>query len=275
MLILTVSALINAINTKTFINTAGLYPGGAGSLTLLIQRISVQFFGVSLSYAVINILLNAIPVYIGFRYLGRKFTAYSCYNIVLTSILTDIIPNFTITYDILLISVFGGIICGFACVLCLWMEATTGGTDFISIFLSVRKGFDAWNIIFGCNVIILVTAGIVFGWDKALYSIIFQYTFTQVVKTLYRKYQPQTLFILTEHPYEVSQAIYEVSRHGATILNGTGSYEKGKRNIVYSVVSRAETRQIMDAVRKVDPNAFVNSIRTEQLKGYLYQKPIE
>jgi len=73
----------------------------------------------------------------------------------------------------------------------------------------------------------------------------------------------------------VSQAIYEVGGHGATILNGTGSYENSQRNVVYSIVSRGEARQVMDAVRKVDDQAFINSIRTERVRGYFYQKPTE
>ncbi len=172
-------------------------------------------------------------------------------------------------------SIFGGAIGGFASVLCLWVDATAGGADFISIYLSVKKGVDAWNYILAFNVVILMIAGLLFGWDQALYSIIFQYVFTIVIKTLYHTYQQQTLFIVTREPHKVSQVIYDVSRHGATILNGIGSYEQRERNVVYSIVSRGETRQVMDAVRRVDPDALVNSIRTERLRGYFYQKPTQ
>lgn len=275
ILALTLSAVLTAVDTKTFINTGHLYPGGVGGVTLLVQRVAAQYFDVSIGYMPVNILLNAVPVYIGFRYLGKRFTAYSCYTIVLASVITDMIPSYVVTYDILLISIFGGLIGGFASVLCLWVDATAGGTDFISIYLSVRRGMDAWNILLGFNIIILAAAGLLFGWDKALYSIIFQYAFTQIIQALYHKYQQQTLFIVTKEPYKVSQAIYDVSCHGATVLSGTGSYEQKERNVVYSIVSRGETKQIMNAVRKVDREAFVNAIRTEQVRGYFYQKPIE
>lgn len=85
-------------------------------------------------------ILNAIPVYIGFRFIGKKFTLYSCLMIFLTGIFTDLIPGYAITYDTLLISIFGGMINGAVVSLCLVMGATTGGTDFIAIFLSERKG---------------------------------------------------------------------------------------------------------------------------------------
>lgn len=272
---LTLSALLTAINTKTFINAGNLFPAGVNGVTILIQRIGATYFGTMISYTAVNILLNAIPIYIGFRYLGKKFTAYSCYNIALAAILTDLVPSYVVTYDVLLIAVFGGIIGGIASALCLWVDATTGGLDFISVYLSMKRGMDAWNLLLAFNVLILMVAGVLFGWEKALYSIIFQYVFTQVVQMLYKKYQQQTLFIITEHPLEVSQEIYKVSKHGATILNGTGSYEHMERKIVYSIVSRGESKQVMDAVKKIDEKAFINSIRTEQVRGEFYHKPTE
>ncbi|MBR3538168.1 MAG: YitT family protein, partial [Eubacterium sp.] len=75
-----------------------------------------------------NVLINAVPVYIGFKYIGKKFTSLSCIVIILTGVLTDLIPGYVITNDIILISVFGGIINGIAVSLCLLMDATSGGT---------------------------------------------------------------------------------------------------------------------------------------------------
>lgn len=145
-----------AVNIKTFVRAGGLYPGGATGLTILIQAIAERFLNVTVPYTVVNLLLNMIPIYIGFRFIGKKFTLYSCVMIVLTGVLTDIIPGFVITYDTLLISIFGGMINGFIISLCLMMNATTGGTDFIAIFLSEKKGVDSWNFILGFNILILL-----------------------------------------------------------------------------------------------------------------------
>ena len=198
IIIVCIAAVIMALNIKSFVRTGGLYPGGATGLALLIQRAGDLFFHVTVPYTVVNVALNAVPVYIGFRYIGKKFTLYSCLMIVLTSVLTDMLPGYAITYDTLLISIFGGLINGVVISLCLLMNATTGGTDFIAIFLSDRKGIDSWNIVLGLNVVILGAAGILFGWDKALYSIIFQYTSTQTLHVLYKKYQQETLFVVTK-----------------------------------------------------------------------------
>lgn len=275
ILVICLASALMALNIKTFVRTGGLYPGGATGLTILIQHISQAFLGVELPYTLVNLLLNAFPIYIGFRYIGKKFTWYSCLMIFLTGILTDLIPGYVITYDTLLISIFGGIINGTVISMCLMMNATTGGTDFISIYLSEKRGMDSWNLVFALNVVILSAAGLLFGWDKALYSIIFQYASTQVLHTLYKKYQQQTMFIVTNHPREVCDAIARVSHHGATVLEGEGSYEHCERNVVYSVVSSAEGRKVIHAVREVDQKAFINVVKTQQLSGQFYQKPEE
>ena len=275
ILVICFASFLMALNIKSFVRTGGLYPGGATGLALLIQRAADMFLHITIPYTIVNILLNAIPVYIGFRFIGKKFTMYSCLMIVLTSVLTDIIPGYAITYDTLLISIFGGLINGFVIGLCLHMNATTGGTDFIAIYLSEKKEIDSWNVVLGINVVILAAAGVLFGWDKALYSIIFQYTSTQVVHILYRKYQHETLFIVTTKATEVYEVISKMSNHGATIMEGEGSYEHQERKIVYSVVSSAQSKSIIREVKKADPHAFVNAIKTEQIAGRFYQKPNE
>ena len=275
IVVICVAAFLMALNIKSFVRTGGLYPGGATGMALLIQRVLEMFLHIEIPYTIINILLNAIPVYIGFHFIGKKFTMYSCLMIVLTGVLTDLIPGYVITYDTLLISIFGGIINGFVICLCLWMNATTGGTDFIAIYLSEKKEIDSWNVVLGLNVVILVAAGMLFGWDKALYSIIFQYTSTQVLHLHYKKYQQQTLFIVTNHAKEVYEAIARVTNHGATIIDGEGSYEHKERKVVYSVVSGAESKVVVRTVKEADPHAFVNIIKTEQIAGRFYQKPNE
>ena len=120
--------------------------------------------------------------------------------IVLTGIFTDMIPAYVITYDILLLSIFGGLINGAVISMCLLVNATSGGTDFIAIYLSDKKGIDSFNVVLGINTVILAIAGLLFGWDKALYSIIFQYASTQVLHMLYKKYQQATLFVVTNKP---------------------------------------------------------------------------
>lgn len=269
------AAVLMATNIKTFVRTGGLYPGGATGLTILVQEIGKRFFHVKLPYTLVNLLINAGPIYIGFRFVGKKFTWYSCMMIVLTSVLTDIIPGYIITYDILLISIFGGIINGTVISMCLMVNATTGGTDFISIYLSEKKGMDSWNLVLCINIVILLLAGLLFGWDKALYSIIFQYASTQVLHMMYKRYQKETLFIVTNKPTDVCNKINELSGHGATVMHGEGFYEGCKRNVVYSVVSKEEAGKVIKAVKNTDEKAFINAVKTEELTGRFVLKKTE
>ena len=275
LFVIVFAAVMMAVNIKTFVRAGGLYPGGVNGLTILIQRIVELLTGFTPPFSVINITLNAVPVYIGFKYIGKKFTAYSILMIILTSVLTDLVPGFAVTEDTLLISIFGGIINGTAISLCLLSGATSGGTDFISIFLSERKGMDSFNIILAFNAIILIAAGALFGWDKAMYSIIFQFAATVVIRSLYLKFQQATLFVVTMKPHEVSETIYEISNHGATIINGEGSFGHSEKHVVYSVIARSDSRDVVKAIKETDPEAFVNVLRTEKLSGYFYYKKEE
>ena len=273
LLVICLAAVLMAVNIKSFVRTGGLYPGGANGLTLLLQRIFEMAFDFEIPFTLVNLLLNAFPVYLGFRYIGKKFTLLSLLMIMLTNVLTDLLPAVPITYDTLLISIFGGLINGLCISLCLAMSATSGGTDFIAIYLSEKKGIDSWNMVLGLNVVILAAAGLLFGWDKALYSIIFQFTSTQVLHMTYKRYQQQTLFVVTNRPDMVAEVISHLSHHGATVIDAQGSYEHKDRKIVYSVVSSEESKAVIHAVKVADPGAFVNVVKTQQVSGRFYQKP--
>ena len=237
------------------------------------QANSDKYFNTRIPYTPINVVLNIIPIYIGFRYIGKKFTLYSMIMVLTNGFFVDLIPSYVVTNDPLLISIFGGILAGVSLSICLMVDATSGGTDFISIFLSQRKGIDAFPIILAGNCVLLTVAGFLFGWDKALYSIIFQYVATQVLHVMYRTYQQQTLFIITDKPAEVCELIYRIANHGATLMHGEGSFEHNNKMVVYSVVSASDTRKLIPAIKDLDPGAFINSIRTDRVQGNFYLKP--
>ena len=273
LLVVCLGATIMAFNLKIFVRTGELFPGGAAGLTVLIQRLALRYLNLELPYSIINLLLNAFPVYVGFRFIGMKFTLLSLVTIMVPGFLTALTPAYVVTYDILLICIFGGILNGAAASLCLSQDATTGGTDFLAIYLSQKRGVETWNLVLGFNAIILLTAGFFFGWDKALYSIVYQYVSTQTLHLLYRNYQRMSFFIVTEKAQEVCDAIYAATHHGATIMQAEGSHEHRAKQVVYSVVSAADSKKAMKAVTDTDPEAFVNSFRTQEIHGHFYMKP--
>ena len=273
LFMITAGACIMAINIKSFIRAGNLVPGGFNGITLLLQQIGRAFFDVEVPYTLINLLLNAVPVFISFRFIGKKFTLYSCLMIGLSSVLTDILPGYPVTQDTLLVCVFGGIINAFAISLCLKAGATSGGTDFIAIFFSEKFGIDTFNYIFVGNVIVILIAGGLFGWDEALYSIIFQFTSTQMLHMLYKRYQKQTLFIITAKPEEVYQEIKNITNHDATLFKGTGCYRKHECNMLYSVVGSDEIHKVVTKIKEIDGQAFINIMKTEQITGRFYKRP--
>ncbi len=275
LLLVIVGSVIIAVNLKMFVRPAGLYPGGANGLSMLMQTIFSTYLGVSVPFTVFNVLFNSIPAYIGLRFLGRKFTILSIITIVLSSVLTDLLPDLSLTSDPLLNCVFGGILFAFASSLCLRADATTGGTDFIAMYMAQKYDRDAFSTIFVGNAIMLAVAGYLFGWDKALYSIIYQFAVTQALHVFYKNYQKHTLFIITSKPEEVYECIRVNTHHGATLFRGVGLYEQKERNMVYSVVSSAEMRHVLGEVRRIDDHAFINIVKTDQLAGRFYHRPTD
>ena len=257
LLLIVLGSCIFAVNIKTLVHAGGLLPGGFTGLTLLIQESFSHFFGISIPFSLINFTLNAIPAVISFRFIGRRYTLYSVLMIVLSGLLTDFLPAYSITDDILLSAVFGGCINALAISFCLFAGASSGGSDFIAIFISEKYGRDAWNYILAGNIVILGIAGWLFGWEKALY----------------RRYQKMTLFVITNHTHEVFEVIRINTNHGATVFHGYGCYNNAERDLVYSVVSGDEVRRVVPKIKQVDPAAFINVVRSKQVSGRFYLRP--
>jgi uncharacterized membrane-anchored protein YitT (DUF2179 family) len=255
----------------------GLIPGGFTGLTLLIQEIALRYFALGLPFSIVNYILNAVPALICFKHIGKRFALFSVLMIILSGFLTDFMPPMFIDiiqlHDTLLSAVFGGVLNALSISLCLYAGATSGGTDFIAIFISERYRKDAWNYIFAGNCVVLALAGYLFSLDKALYSIIFQFAATSVLSSLYQGYQQRTLLIITSQGNEILKTIWEKTKHGATIFHGKGAYQKAGRTLLYSVIAANQVTELIKAIKKLDPDAFVNVLKTEHINGRFNQPP--
>ena len=272
ILLIILGAVVFSANLNSFVHVAALFPGGFSGISLLIQRTVEKFAGVKIPYTVLYFALNAIPIVISFKFIGKKFTLYSLLMIALSSILTDVIPPIEFTDDMLLCSVFGGIINGIAITCCLLADATSGGTDFIAIYFSEKRGVDMWNSIFAMNVCVLIVAGFLFGWETALYSIIFQFSSTQVLNRLYRRYQKITMLIITEKPDELYQVIKDTTNHDATKFIGTGCFKNSEKALLYTVVSADELGPLSKSLKKHDGAAFINVLKTKEIFGRFFTR---
>lgn len=271
-LLVSAAAVIMAVDINTFVHTGGLLPGGFSGISLLVQDIFKTYFNIKIPYSPIYWGLNVVPAAICFKYVGKKFTLYSIWMLVLCGVLTDLIPGLHVTDDILLTSVFGGILNGVSVCLCLFAGATSGGTDFISIFVSEKTGKTIWNYILIWDCFVLVIFGILFGWNRVLYSIIFQFASTQILNTIYRRYQKYTLFIVTNKADEIIALIRNRVNHTCTIMEGKGGYTGDDRKIIYAVISSTDEFKLVQSIKEVDPDAFINTIETKFLKGNFFMK---
>jgi uncharacterized membrane-anchored protein YitT (DUF2179 family) len=273
------AGILMSFNLKTFVHAGGLLPGGFTGFTLLLQEICLRYGNFRLPFSLPYYIFNAVPAAICFKFIGKKFTLFSLLAVAITGLLADWMPSMFIDFiqlhDTLLSAVFGGALNALSIALCLYADATSGGTDFIAIFISERYHKDAWNYIFIGNCFILAAAGILFSLDKALYSIIFQFATTVALGALYRNFQQRTLLIITNKPDLIYSVINEKTHHGATCFDGFGSYEKKNRTLLYSVVTASEVKILIPAIRKIDEAAFINVLKTDQLNGRFYQRPFD
>ena len=275
LILVVIGSILMAVNINTFVHSANLIPGGFTGLTILVQNIFLKFWNIKIPFTLVQILLNIFPIYIGFRHIGKKFTLYSILMIILSSLLTDFIPGLNITQDILLCSVFGGIINALAINFCLMAGSSSGGTDFISIFISEKTGKNAWNYILAGNVCILITSGILLSWNAALYSIIFQYVSTTVLNFVYKKYSKITLFIITDKADEIYKVVKEHTNHSATVFTGEGSFSGKEHKMLYTVVSGQESSDLEKQIRKIDPDAFINVLQSKEIIGRFFKRAEE
>lgn len=269
------ASFIMALNIKSFVRAGELFPGGFTGLTVLIQRICETYFHFAIPYTIVNVSLNAIPAYISLKTIGKHFTFFSLMMVFLTSFFVDFLPSsLAVTSDRFLVAIFGGMINGLAIGIALHGRASSGGTDFIAVFLNEKFNIPSWNIVFGINACMLTTAGLLFGWEAALYSIIFQFVSTQMINYVHQNYTRVTLHIITSYPEELQTALLNFTHHGITRFECIGCYKNEARTMLYTVLAKDEVKDVIKFIRIYDPNAFINVTKSEALYGRFYRDPL-
>lgn len=270
-----IGAILSAIGLNVFVASKDLLPSGFTGVAILIVRIAHEFFNINMSFSIVYLLLNFFPAIFVYKYIGRKFTILSVLHIVLVSFFTSIIPHVAITDDTLIVCIFGGIFVGSGTLTSLKANACSGGTDFIAMYISQRYNRSVWNYVFLFNVMLLIISGVLFGVEPALYSIIYQFTNTQIVNTFHDRYHLRALTIITKMPNEVSEAIFNCSRRGITEWSAKGKYANTNQSVLYMVVGADEVSRIIKGIRKVDTHVFISDVKINQVVGNFYQKPFE
>lgn len=267
------SGIVAAFNLKVFVNAGNLTPGGISGMAILIERLSGRFLPFKLGYGLLYLLLNIPGVIVIYKTLGKRFTILSRIDIILTSTLVNVFPNMDITDDMLLIAVFGGLLTGISDALVLESGGCGGGTHFWAIYFSRKYQKSMWNAVLVLNAILLSLSGMVFNWEAALYSIIFQFVCTQVIDRYDNRYRRSTFIIITEKPEEITQSVFDVLHHSVTRFEGKGSYTHETKTVLYTVCGKYEEDILTRTIMEIDPKAFVNIMDSHKVVGNFRQKP--
>lgn len=270
-----IAAFMQAYVIQVFIRPSDLLSSGFTGVAILIEKITSTYFNFSFSVSLGMILLNVPVAMLCYKSISPKFTFFSLLEVFLASFFLNIIDFKPLFNDLLLNIIFGGFLYGLLTVIALKGNASTGGTDFIALYVSNRKGKSIWGYVFVFNTTILLIFGFMFGWENAGYSIIFQLISTKTIESFYHRYERVTLLITTSQAEAVILAYIRKFRHGISSIDAVGGYSHKKMNILHTVISSYEVQDAVDLLRDVDPNVIVNVLKTEDFFGSFYQAPID
>lgn len=270
-----VSGFLQAAIIQIFMQPMNLLSSGFTGVAILIERITSTFLGFSFSTSLGMLALN-IPVAIFCsKTISKRFVFFSLVQVFCASLFLKVLDFGPLFDDALLNIIFGGFSYGLMTVLALKGNASTGGTDFVALYISNKKGKSIWSYVFIFNACLIVIFGAMFGWEYAGYSILFQFISTKTIDSFYHRYERMTLQITTSKPDEVIQAYIKNYRHGISRLDGHGGYSGAPMSLLHTVVSSYEVTDVVQLLREVDSHIIVNAFKTENFFGHFYLKPIE
>ncbi|BCX05019.1 MAG: membrane protein [Candidatus Roseilinea sp.] len=261
-------AIIQAISVVVFLAPADLAPGGVSGLALILSR-ALPF---AIAIGVWVLLLNLPLFALGVRYLGGwRFLIRTIITVVLYGGATALLERAGVggvTDDIVLNTLFGGIIGGIGMGLVFRAQATTGGTDILALLLVRWRSIPLSQSYLITDVIVIALAGLAFGWEKALYAVIALYVSGLAAETISEGVHiGRTAFIITQKPEEVAQAVMTRMGRGVTRWTATGAYTGALRPVLFIVISRAETSVLKALVAQTDPQAFVVIGQAQEVYG--------
>jgi uncharacterized membrane-anchored protein YitT (DUF2179 family) len=250
-------AFIQAVAMRLFLVPSYLLSGGLSGLAQLINYYNGWPIG-------LMVLVGNLPLFfLGWRYLGgRRFAMRTLFAIVTFSLSTDVllyvIPEQGMTHDLVLASLYGGVIFGIGCGLVYRGKGTSGGSDIVGMVLYHRLGISITQAYLISEVLIILASGLVWGWELALYGMIVIYVGGLAAEMVSEgRGWLRTAMIITSEPDQVAQKIMKNLDRGVTILNAKGAYTGNDRPVLYCALSRTEVNQVKEMVHDIDPHAFM------------------
>lgn len=266
--IVIVGSFFLAISLNFFLINANVYASGFSGLAQLLSSILNDLFSIQLSTGIILFLLNVPVLILGWFKIGRGFTIYSIVSVVFATLFLEILPIISLSEDIMLNAVAGGVIAGVAVGISLKWGASTGGMDIVAMLLSRLQDKPIGVYFLILNGFIIFVAGILYEPENALYTLLALYVTTVVIDAIHTRHEKVTVLIVTDRTEALQETIHKQMVRGITIIPAKGAYTQEEKSLLYLVITRYELYDLEKIIYEIDPNAFTNIIQTAGIFGF-------
>ena len=278
-----VGAFILAAGFVLFIDPHRIAPGGVYGIGIVIHYLTAGMFEWApegLPIGTIGLVLNIPLTIIGIKILGPKFGVKTVIGFILSSVFIDLL-HIILGYeplvdDMLLSSIFGGVLIGFGLGLIFKTKATSGGSDIIAMIIAKYTRMPLGQLMIYVDSAIVLFAVVAFkDWKIPLYSWIVIYITGKVIDmTIEGVSYDKTLFIISDKYDEIREKIINDLERGGTMIKAEGMYQGKEKKIIFTNVSRREVYILRDFIQSIDPEAFITVIDANEILGLGF-KPIK
>ena len=261
-LLITLGATLAALALEIFLVPNNIIDGGIIGISIMISYIT------KVKLSVLTFVLNIPFLILGYKQLGKSFLIKAAYAMLVFSILLEQFkPVPELTNDILLATVFGGLLLGIGVGFVIKFGACLDGTEVVAILINKKTSFSVGQVVMFLNFFIYSTSGLLFGWDRALYSILTYFITFKIIDMVSEGFeQAKAAMIITNHGEEIANSIYKHLGRTVTMLEGEGLIS-GKKVVLYAVVTRIEIPELKRIVAADDYSAFVTITDVNEIVG--------
>lgn len=261
-IMITIGAVMAAVALECFLLPNTVLDGGVNGISIIISKL----FDLPLSILVV--LLNIPFMYIGYKHLGKAFLFRTIYAIVAFSLFLELAAELgTFTEEILLATVFGGMILGVGVGLIIRFGGCIDGTESLAMVISKKTNLSVGQIVLIFNLVIYTCDGFIFGFDRAMYSLLtYVITFKAIDTVSEGLEQAKAALIVTAKGTKLSKEIYEKLGRTTTTIRGKGLIS-GEKEVLYCVLTRIEIFELRHLVEKMDESAFVTILDVSDIIG--------
>ena len=249
-----IGAAIASIGLELFLIPNQVIDGGVVGLSIM-----GHFMVDGVPFGVFLVVLNLPFLYVGYKHIGKNFAISTVIAVIMLSLCSEYAATFPkVTNDPFLAAIFGGIVDGIGVGIIMRAGGSLDGTEIVAIIADKHSPFSVGEVVMFINLFILSGAGLLFGWDKAMYSLVAYFVIAKMIDVVTKGFdETYAVMIVTKDPIEVTDELNRQLGRGVTILHGQGGYTKLPKEILYCVVNRLEVTKVKEIVLAMDENAFV------------------